>query len=62
MLSFSSGAEREREGIALSLQSAGDALAAEGRTARAERDSRPSGGESTRVPTEKQLCIEVRGA
>jgi hypothetical protein len=60
MLCFTSGAERARNGIALSRQSAGGAPAAEGRAARAERDLRPSGGESTRVPTGKLLRSEVR--
>ncbi len=59
MLFFTSGSERARKGFALSLQSAGGAPIAEGRAARTERDLRTSGGESTRVPTEKLLGIEV---
>jgi hypothetical protein len=59
MLFFTNGTEREREGLALSLQSAGGALAGEARTARANRDLTTGGGESTRVPTRKQLGIEV---
>jgi hypothetical protein len=59
MLFFTSGTEREREGTALSRQSAGGAPIAEGRAARANRDLRPSVGESTRVPTGKQLRNEV---
>ena len=58
MLFFTSGTEREREGIALSRQSAGGALAGEARTARANRDLRPSGGESTVVPTGQLLRNE----
>ena len=59
MLCFTSSTEREREGIALSRQSEGGALAGEARTAGTNRDFRPSGGESTRVATEKLLRNEV---
>ena len=56
---FTSGTEREREGIALSRQGARGAPAGGARTARAGRDLRPSGGESTRVPSERLLRIET---
>ena len=59
MLFFTSGSERARKGIALSLQRVGGAQFAEGRAARTERDLRTSGGESTRFPTGKLIGIEV---
>jgi prepilin signal peptidase PulO-like enzyme (type II secretory pathway) len=57
MLFFTSGTEHEREGLALSRQSASGALAGEARTARANRDLRLRGRERTRVPIGKLLRI-----
>ena len=59
MLCVTSRTDCEREGVVLSRQSARGALAGEARTARANSDLRPSGGESTRVPTGWMLCNEA---
>jgi hypothetical protein len=62
MLCFNRGADVEREGIALSRQSAGGALTAEGRAARASRDLYSTRGGTARFPPSELIRIEAFSA